>query len=339
MIGRDPWAVSADDYPSTAPAAEQLRHLLRWAILAPSIHNTQPWLFRLQEDAVELFADTRRTLRVVDPERRQLFMSCGAALFNLRIAIRRFGRADLVDYGADPARSSFIARVRLGPAIPSAEADLRLFDAIPQRRTNRRPFAVRSIGQELGDDLAREAARQGAWLTRLAPGARAEIAALVAEADRRQFADDAFRSELARWLVPPGSGRADGIPFYRTGRGSRTPHAVTLLVRSFDIGGDVAARGEQLDSGSPFLALLGTDHDEAADWVAAGEAMQAVLLRAASLGISASFLNQGLEIPELRGRIGRLAERDGWPQLLLRMGYGPPIPATPRRPLDQVLLP
>jgi hypothetical protein len=253
--------------------------------------------------------------------------------------MRRFGRADLVDYGSDPGRSGFIARVRLGPAIQSAPADIRLFDAIPQRRTNRRSFAVRAIGQELGDDLAREAARQGAWLTRLAPGARAEIAALVAEADRRQFADDAFRSELARWLVPPGSGRADGIPFYRSDRGTRTPNAVSLMIRSFDIGGDVAARDGQLDTGSPLLALLGTDHDEAADWVAAGEAMQAVLLRAAGLGISASFLNQGLEIPELRGRIGRLAEHDGWPQLLLRMGFGPPVPPTPRRPLDQVLLP
>ena len=89
----DPWEVFEADFPKTRDAGEKLRFLLNYAVLAPSGHNTQPWLFKVRNSEVELYTDRTRGLPVVDPEDRALVISCGAALFNLRAAVRHFGYA------------------------------------------------------------------------------------------------------------------------------------------------------------------------------------------------------------------------------------------------------
>jgi nitroreductase len=334
----DPWSVDPRDYPLGAPFREQLRFLLRFAILAPSTHNTQPWRFRLVgDDAVEVWADAERALPRIDPARRQLFMSCGAALFHLRIGMRRFGSLDVVEYLPDPRHPDLLARLRRGrPVRPDARA-IDLFDAIPRRRTDRGPFAPRPIGAEDGEQIVREAATEGAWMQRLHPHDKLAVALLVASGDRKQLADPAFRRELSRWLVPRGSRRRDGIPMVKKDVPTALPIAGLALLRTFDVGGGVAAREQELATRSPMLAVLGTELDEPRDWITAGEGMEAALLRATALGLGASFLNQAIEEPELRGPIGRAARTTGVAQLVLRFGRGGEVAPTPRRPLDDVV--
>jgi hypothetical protein len=108
--------------------------------------------------------------------------------------------------------------------------------------------------------------------------------------------------------------------------------------RTFDLGNGQAASDRQLATGSPVLAVLGTDVDTAYDWLMAGQALARVLLYARSQGVWASFLNQPIEVPEVRLMLHNLLERVGFPQLLLRMGYGPEVPPTPRRSVGEVLL-
>src|SRR5215469_16093227 len=109
-----PWDVREADFPSTGPPAEQLRFLLQYAVLAPSGHNSQPWMFKIDEDTVELYADRSRALPVVDPDDRELTISCGAALLNLRVALRHFGYAGEVIPFPDPDDPDLLARVHLG---------------------------------------------------------------------------------------------------------------------------------------------------------------------------------------------------------------------------------
>lgn len=329
----------ADRFPARVPIEERLRFALQFAILAPSTHNTQPWRFRISPRGVDVFVDRARSLGVIDRTRRQQIMSVGAALYNLRVALRRFGHVARIDVFPERGEPDLVARVTLGAVARPSVLDEDLFDAIPRRRTNRQAFEARPVSQAQFDALAELAAEEGAELTRLHPHAKGPLAEVITIADRAQFADDAFRRELSHWLVPSGSRRKDGIPFVKKEYGSALPLG-PMMVRTFDVGERVAAKERALATGSPALLVLSTRDDSRRSWVAAGQAMQAVLLRGTMFGLSASFLNQPLEIAAMRPRVATLAGNRGLPQLILRMGYGPPVvDATPRRDLDAVLLP
>jgi hypothetical protein len=323
-----------------APAADRFRELVRSAILAPSSHNSQPWIFHVPLNCafVELYADRARALPVVDPEDRELLMSCGSALYNLRLAARHAGCTDLVELQPDPDDRDLVARLRLGaPYVPTA-AEAQLFAAIPRRRTNRRAYVARRVDDELLSELQLAAAAEGAILLLLRSQAdRMRAADLVAEGDRRQGADRAFRRELASWLHPNHARTHDGMPGYALGLGDWTSYAGPLVVRTFDWGNGQAARDRDLAIGSPVMAILWTVTDTPGAWISAGQALQRVLLRAAVDGLSASFLNQPVEVPELRAQMREAFGIGGQPQSLLRLGYGPEVPPMPRRPVDDVM--
>lgn len=346
----DPWAVSPEEYPEEGTDEDRLRYLLRWAILAPSGHNTQPWLFRIEDGELEIRPDWTRALPVVDPTDRELVMSCGCALFHLRITLRRFGHHGDIRRPVDDAGADFLAtvrhvpevlaRVRLGPDHDPGPAELRLFRSIKDRHTNRQRFHDRQVEDELLDEFRAAAREEGAWLHVLRSDDRRDaLAELIAEGDRIQGADPSFRRELAAWIHPNRSRSRDGMPGYAFGIGDLASYAGPLVVRRFDWGDRRAAEDRELAEGSPVLAVLGTDRDTPAAWTCAGQALDRVLLRAAADGVSASYLNQPVELPELRPRVTDLLDREGWAQIVLRMGYGPEVErSTPRRPVSEVML-
>lgn len=337
-IQLEPYVEAIDEFPITGTTPEKLRAAVRYAVRAPSTHNSQPWLFRIHRDSLELVADRTRGLPVVDPDDRQLVISCGAALFFVRLALRHFGCAPQVERLPDGDDPDCLARVRIAGSWERTAVDEALFLAIPQRRTNRLPCSDRALPEHLADALEAAAHEEGGWLHVFrTAAARAAAADLIAEGDRWQMADKRFRRELAAWLRTSWSTRPDGIPGYALGFGDVMSAAGPLVVRTFDIGRGVAARNQELVQGSPMLALLGTRRDTPADWLSAGEAVAHVLLRAQVDGVSASFLNQPIEVPDLRPRLQCVAGREGFPQLLLRLGYAPPVPATPRRAVSEVL--
>lgn len=334
----EPYAVAIDEFPITGTPAEKLRAAVRYAVRAPSSHNSQPWLFHIHGETLELRADRTRGLPVVDPDDRELLISCGAALFFVRLALRHFGWAPQVERLPDAADPEWLARVRIAGAWERTATDEALFRAIPARHTNRLPCTERALPEHLADALESAAREEGAWLHVFrTAAARSAAADLVAEGDRWQMADKRFRRELAAWLRSTWSTRPDGLPAYTLGFGDVMSAAGPLVVRTFDIGRGVAARNQELVTGSPMLALLGTRRDTPADWLTAGEAIAHVLLRAQVDGVSASFLNQPIEVPELRPRLQCVAGREGFPQLLVRLGFAPPVPGTPRRPVSDVL--
>jgi hypothetical protein len=317
-----------------------LRHAVAAAVMAPSSHNTQPWRFRIVDDRLDVLADGARHLSVIDRERRQLVMSCGCALFNARVAVRAMGyRDDVTLMLVDAEQPGHLATLRLGERIVSDDSDLALMHAIALRRTNRKRYLDRPVSAELGDALIATAEVNGAWMVRLSPDQKATIAALVDEADRLQFSDPAFRRELASWLTPRVTFRRDGIPFAEKEYGSSMPFSLVRALRSPDLGERVGEHEQAGILGSPFVAVLGIDSDDPADWLRCGEALEAVLLHATHVGLSAAFVNQCLEVPELRGRVLSAIDRPGYPQMVLRFGYAaePVDHPAPRRDLAEVL--
>jgi nitroreductase len=335
----DPWYVVDADFPASASLADQWRFLLNYVVLAPSSHNSQPWRFCVQGSALELYADHRRVLPVVDPEHRELLMSCGAALFHLRLALRHFGYAGEVEPFPRAISPHLLARVSLGERYRATHEEERLFAAIPHRRTNRQRFEEGAVPDATGERLRMAAEIECAWLSLVTDQvARERLADLIAEAERRQWADRAFRRELAAWLRTNTSRARDGMPGYAEGLGDLQSLARPLVVRTFDLGHGQAAKDHELACGAPILAVLGTEHDVPLDWLAAGQALARVLLYATVEGLAASFLNQPIEVPELRPEVGTLCGHAGVPQVLLRIGYGPTVRRTPRRPVAEVLV-
>ena len=330
----------ADFRPDWTPA-EKLQFCLNFATLAPSSHNTQPWLFRVLNDTVELYADRNHALRVVDPHDRELTISCGAALHHLRTAVRFFGHAEQTTLIPDPHHPDLLATVKLGEAKPHDYHDVLLFRAMPDRRTNRGPFKPDPIPTDALSKVLQleDTHTHSVWVHWWdLPNEKHRVVELVGLADKTQFADDAFRTELAHWLRSNLTEAGDGIPGYSQGLGVVESYVGPWVVRTFDVGDGTAAKDEKLADGSPLLVLIGTDTDTRAAWLAAGQALSRMLLVAQSYGLAASYLNQPIEVPEVRPTVAGLAGRTGFPQLLLRLGYPTTVPPlTPRRRLEDVM--
>ena len=306
--------------------------LVEKAVLAPSSHNTQPWFFLLEEPYVDLLADRTRALPINDPDDRELTISCGCALLNLLLAAA--SRDFQVENWLlpDPQEPDWLARVSItrDPAERVPEADLARF--IEARRTCRTRFESRPVAQEVVDAMVTAAAAEGAWLRPLKTEAlRKRTVELVVEGDALQWGDPGWRRELATWMHTRSEG--DGLTV-----SAFTAPVAQMVVRNFDMGGGVGSKNRELAESSPLLALLGTDGDAPRDWLAAGQALQRVLLVGCSFGLRASYLNQPIQVASLRGQVGELVGGNGFPQILLRFGYaGNPLSPAPRRPVEDVI--
>lgn len=310
---------------------ETLERILTRASRAPSSHNTQPWLFRVETGSVELLADRTRALPANDPEDRELTISCGCALMSLRIAAAAEGLGCEVEHLPGDGDEDLLARLRLGgPADPALAA---LAPVIDLRQTHRVRFEKREVAGGHVDALCAAAAAEGARLVPLqGETTRAGAAALVAEGDAAQWGDPRWRRELAQWMHPRRSGDGLTLPWLAI-------PVAQLVVRSFDMGGGVAANDADLAEGSPLLAVLTTPGDTPRDWLRAGEALQRVLLEGVRAGLQASYLNQPVQVAALRPRLADLTGTRDMPQILLRMGYTDErLKPSPRRPVGDMVL-
>ena len=304
--------------------------LVEAAVRAPSSHNTQPWLFRVQGQLIELFADRTRALPVNDPFDRELTVSCGAALFGLRVAAAERGLATTIERLPDPSAPDCLARVRVAEG--ELERDLaRLRPAIGLRRTSRTAFLDDALDPELVPTLRAAATAEGAHLDLFEGEAREVAIALVGEGDRRLFDNPHWRRELASWLHPSRS--HDGLAT----SGLQLPIA-KFVVRHVDIGNQMSKQDEKLARDAPLLALLYTDGDEPIDWLRAGEALHRVLLEATARGVQAGYMNQPCQVAELRAHMTKAVGGQAAPQVMLRLGRPDgPLAASPRRAIDDVV--
>ncbi|MDR6592616.1 Acg family FMN-binding oxidoreductase [Saccharothrix longispora] len=310
---------------------DEVEGVLRTAAAAPSVHNTQPWRFRLHHDRIELHPDLERALPATDPDQRELRLACGAALFNLRLGLRARGIRPLVTLlpGADAPGA--LAVVRWGGHRDVDDETRALIRAVPRRRSNRKPFHHAPVPVAHRHALVRAAERERSWLHVVTDRAeRAHLQGLVAEAHRLQARDPAIRAELT---ARTGPRTTDGIP--PASAGIRPEPQDEWALRDFHATPRTPGKDYEPD---PLLTVLCSFHDGPLHDLHAGQALQRVLLTATTLGLSASFLSQPTEVPHLRHRLRRALGGHLTPQTVLRIGYGTHVPATPRRDVTDLLL-
>lgn len=307
------------------------------ALMAPSILNTQPWRWSQTGPTLELYADRRRQLARVDPDGRMLLLSCGAALHHARVSIGAAGWQCAVDRLVSDFGDDGLARISLGQRVVASAQVRELHDAIARRHTDRRPFTDDPLPDEAMVQLRQDAEAEGLRLHRVRLEQMPALAAAVLAAGDAEMASADYLAELSQWINrPPGS--QDGVPVDTTVR----PVPRRVAVRSLTLppyeGVDVPPYG---DRGASYLILYGPG-DAAGDWLRAGEATSAALLRATALGLSTAPISDVIEVEQTRARVRALLAGLGHPYLVLRCGFAGnagELGRTSRRTIEDVTHP
>lgn len=314
------------------------------AVRAPSIHNTQPWVWRLQAGELTLRADRSRQLAVADPDGHSLLLSCGAAMHLTELALRAAGWQVETAVLPDPADPDVLARFRAtgrgtsgGPLGDEVAAAMR-------RRSDRRPFAAQELSADVVEAVQAAAAGPGARVDfPKREDERIDLAVAVSWADRVQRDDEAYKAEMNRWLRDPDvHALVDGVPADAIPHvPADSPRHTDVPLRDFEMG----ITGQQLIERDvderPLIAVVLTDFDRPGDHLEAGRAMMRLMIAAELNGVSSCPLSQAVDFAEFRSRVQRVMGWVGYPQMMLRLGYPAASTAdlvrTPRRPVADVL--
>jgi hypothetical protein len=322
-------------WPDVPISAVQAGYLIATAARAPSIQNSQPWRFRIRPCLLELHADPARRLRV-DRQGREMLISCGAALFGLRLGIRSLGFMPVVELLPDRSRPTLLALVGLGEPRPMDRSERQMLDALPHRHTHRGPFSLEPLPGGLLADLQHDAAAEGAALAVIDRGRGYEtLADIMADARPRLDLDPSARADMHDWTRAPGSDARDGVPASAF-PATADHHRGRLPQRDFDLG-----RGQgQADPDGPApaaTAVLVTPGDDTGDWLCAGQALHRILTHAAASWVFASLHTRPLEDAEVRGLIRDRLALSGAPQMILQLGRARSTRLTARRPPSEVI--
>ncbi|MEU4605424.1 hypothetical protein AB0F43_20775 [Kribbella sp. NPDC023972] len=311
---------------------EQIDVLLRAAVAAPSMHNTQPWRFEVNGHVIDIYLDGSRTLPAEDPSGRAMRIAAGTAAFNLRCAAAALDYGTWLGLAPDTEEPDLLARIVLQPSSTPDEQLRALYAEIPRRHTSRDPIRTAPLAQTTRIELVRSALAEGAELTWLSPEQIETVVDMFLDTDLREIADWHRSAERAHWVG--GNRTGDGIPSSALG-----PRASNYRTAFRDMGTRPAdrTRTQAAFEKHPNLAVLSTTHDEPADQVAAGIALERVLLTATRHGVAASFLNQPLEYDDLRETVQRTTGKAGFADMVIRFGHARPTAATPRRPVEDFL--
>ena len=315
----------------------EIEHLVLMATYAPSVHNTQPWLFVAIPDGLLLRADRTRQLSVLDPYGRDLALSCGSALHHVQVAARAIGLdSEVVLFPHDEVPDD-VATVRLARGKPASDDELEAAVAILHRHTHRGRFPGEQLPEALLDRLTGAVEGQHAMLRVVRPAELVELEVLVSRSEQALLDTPGYAAELAQWVwQDQDQDRGDGLPVAAVDHGPG--RAESLQGRQFE-GSALPRPQEPPVAEHPTVVLLTTLADELVDWVQAGRALSALLLTATHEHALAQPISQVVDVPQTRWAMQQLLGTVGVPQMLLRLGLGTNVALSPRRPVAEVFTP
>lgn len=327
-----PWQIREQDMPGDGNFADQLKFLLRYAILAPSGHNSQPWKFSIDENEIKIFSDKTRWLKVGDPDKVNLYIGIGCAIENLLIAAEHFGFGYQISYLPKPDQEELAAIVKFTrKGKPSSFRDPALFHAIPNRHTNRKVYKKRPIPKKDIKRLQNCCVEENIKLHIINDIKTKEgMNKLLVHGHTMMVANPAFRKENAYWI---GHGLFN------------MPQIITklaqLIVPHLKINKSIFVMMDtRLVMSAPALIVLSANVNNRVSQIKTGQVFERVCLTATMLGLCAHPLSGMVDVPELKSQVSKLLPNPGMiSQHVFRIGYAEPVKSfAQRRPLDEVLI-
>lgn len=313
-----------------------LLFMIECATQAPSGHNTQPWIFEANSDSISIYPDFTRRLPVVDAEDRELFISLGCATENLCLAAAKLG------YGTEVTVEEGRITVHLRKS--NAIGETPLFDCMAQRQTNRSAYNGQEIPEEIIGSILRELKKENAVNIGIWHRKSREFNQLtqyVMDGNSVQMNDAAFKAELLSWIrfnQNQAEQTKDGLSYAALGAPSLPAWISRPIVKAMFNSKRQNATDLQKIQSSSHLVLLASQANTVSAWVETGRVLQRLLLRLVQAGIAHAYLNQPCEVSSLNQKLrAEFLNNQAFPQILLRIGYGKPLPHSKRRPLSEVI--
>jgi nitroreductase len=328
---QSPWNISEANFPKDGTQNEQLQYLIRYALLAPSSHNTQPWKFSIQQETIHVYSDPSRWLQVADSDQRELYISVGCALENLLITADHFGFKYALNYFPDPSDEALVTAVRLSSSANEQSASLLdLFPLLTKRQTNHQVYLPRPIPEADLHQLSACCDEKDLFLYLTDDlETKRKVEALIVKADALEFANPAYREELGHWI---GQG-AFGTSWLMSKMGQ-------LAVTYLNMGKPTAKKDAEVLMSSPVLGIICSKTNDRISQVKVGQLFERLYLTASMLGLSIQPMSQILHVQEIKADVqALLPDKSLFPQQTFRLGYAKPEQAhTPRRTLQEVLI-
>ncbi|MDD1752646.1 MAG: hypothetical protein LUQ38_06090 [Methanotrichaceae archaeon] len=338
MVSRNyvAWEVKEAEFPAEGSTENQLEFLLRYAILAPSGPNSQPWKFSINTSTISVYADLDRSLPFVDPSNRTLYISVGCAIANLLTAGEHFGFRYELDFFPRGQANNCVSKVKFKRSAEPVVDEL--FQQITKRFTVKDKYIEKNIDDRILQDLKDFIDVPEFYLHFMTDKAsRSGISNLVTKAHRIQLANKNFRRNLSEWLRNNWTTHPDGMPLYTFG----IPDAVSLgfptAFRKFDLSKAVIYRDLGLIQGCSGLGILSSVKDDKLAWLRCGILLENLFLKATSYDVRLSFFSQPIGHTGLREDLISMINK-GHPQLLFGLGYSDRKRHTPRRLVEDVLI-
>lgn len=319
-------------------AAEKLKFLARLGSFAPSSHNTQPWQFKISDNVLELRANPQRRLPASDPKDREFYLSLGAALGNLKLAVEALGLShELQDF--DPNEPRVIARF-IFRDLATQSFDEETLQAILKRHNNRFPFEARAVPESFLETAQKLAPPATAAVTIISDEqTKREIQKIVTESITAAFNDRGFVHELSRWMRPSLKKYRDGMPGYNLGM----PWLVSLIfpwiLRHLNVSQSQKKMHMPLLEQAPVYLILSSNEDVPAGWLRVGEIFERIAIEAQKQNLKTGLLAAPIEIGEHPQKLQKVLGLAGRPQMFCRVGFTANVPEpSPRLELDEILL-
>jgi len=334
-VNYKPWHINYNDFYSLKYTADKLRFLLKFAVLAPSTHNSQPWKFIISDSGVLVVPELGRTLPVTDPEYRLLCISLGCTVENLLIAADYYNYQTKVEYFPHEAEEITI-RISLQENSPRTKSKKNhLIFAIPERRTNRSKYSPTAPKKEALSQLENFVIDAAAIRLATDSKKQKDIADILLESRLKAFDNKLFRKELAHYKRTNLTKSPLGMPGFTMGLNTPLSLITPFAIRHINVIRFLKKQEEKLlKKYTPVFGFVITTGDSKIDWVAAGRLFEHVVLEAECLNIQTAI---SAISPRTHKQLQEILDTPHFPQVFFRMGYATEIPKhSPRLSAEKV---
>ncbi len=318
MTKKSPWDIEEKSFPQGGTSNDLMRFFLRYAILAPSAHNTQPWKCIIREGTLEIHKDEKHMLQVGDPTQRQTYIGLGAFLENFIIASSHWGYRAILTEGVFISDDSLICKVTLRRSLDLKNN--RLFPGILKRHTNRGRYNPSSIPSSITRRLQNYREKHTRLYCINDHEAKDRISQLVQKGMFIGLSLKPLRKELADYVSLSEQNRDTGLILE-----AMVEHPVDMREGREWVDKHLEPKTESIEWGvkfrsCPLIIIIATETDGPEAWVEAGRVMERVLLEGAVNGHTHDLCAAPVEIPSLITPLRREIDYQYRPQVLFRLG-------------------